>query len=228
MDEHWSNGQWVYSGRTISTYDASNNVLTYLYEQWSNGQWVGINRITWTYDANSNELTVLEEQWSANEWVNFGRGTWTYDAQGNLTSFWFYGWVNSSWTPSDAWRWACTDSAGNYYAYLGYNFTLARRLIVTGVASQSGNVPAVYSLSQNYPNPFNPSTTIRYGLPNRSRVSLTVYNTLGQQVALLPNGEQEAGYHDVQFDGNGLSSGVYFCRLRAGDFIQTRRILLLR
>jgi hypothetical protein len=69
---------------------------------------------------------------------------------------------------------------------------------------------------------------IRYGLPQGSQVTLTVFNTLGQQVTLLQNGEQEAGYHEVRFEGSGLSSGVYFYRLRAGDFMATKRLLLLR
>ena len=85
-----------------------------------------------------------------------------------------------------------------------------------------------FFLTQNYPNPFNPSTTIRYGLPTRSHVMLTVLNMLGQQVAVLQNGDQEAGFHGVQFDGRGLSSGVYFYRIQAGDFVATKRLLLLR
>jgi len=89
-------------------------------------------------------------------------------------------------------------------------------------------LPRHIVLGQNYPNPFNPSTTIRYGLPTRSQVTLTVFNTVGQQVAQFQNGEQEAGYHEVKFEGRGLSSGVYFYRLRAGDFLETKRFLLLR
>ena len=97
----------------------------------------------------------------------------------------------------------------------------------TGVGTEA-QVPTVFSLDQNYPNPFNPSTTIRYGLPDRSHVRLTVYNTLGQQVSVLQNGDQDSGYHEVRFDGSGLSSGVYLYRLQAGSFTETRRFLLIR
>jgi ligand-binding sensor domain-containing protein len=88
--------------------------------------------------------------------------------------------------------------------------------------------PSTYLLEQNFPNPFNPSTTLRYALPLRSHVSLSVFNTLGQEVAALVQGEEEAGYHEMKFDASNLSSGVYFCRLQAGDFVQTRKLLLLR
>ena len=109
-----------------------------------------------------------------------------------------------------------------------YEIPLRFRVVTTdGFAAEPG-LPTEYGLGHNYPNPFNPSTTIRYGLPNRSHVSLTVFNTLGQQVALLQNGDQEAGYHDVRFDGSGLSSGVYFYQMQAGGFVQTRRLILLR
>ncbi len=89
-------------------------------------------------------------------------------------------------------------------------------------------MPTEFSLSQNYPNPFNPSTVIRYGLPVNARVTLTVYNVLGQTVVILAAGEKEAGYHELRFDASNLSSGVYFYRLRAGDFVQTRKLLLLQ
>ena len=85
-----------------------------------------------------------------------------------------------------------------------------------------------FQLFQNYPNPFNPSTTIRYVLPERSDVTLLVFNTLGQQVAVLQNGEQQAGYHEVQFDASHLASGVYLYRLTAGSFVETRKLLLVR
>ena len=98
------------------------------------------------------------------------------------------------------------------------------------VVSVDGNreIPPRYALGQNYPNPFNPSTTIRYDLPKHSQMTLTVFNTLGQSVSTLVNGEMEAGYHEVRFDASGLSSGVYFYRLKAGDYVESKRLLLIR
>ncbi len=92
----------------------------------------------------------------------------------------------------------------------------------------SAEVPSQAALYQNYPNPFNPSTTIRYGLPVRSHVTLTIFNTLGQQVATLVEGEMEAGYHEVHFDAARLGSGVYVYRLVAGAHVLARKLILLR
>ncbi|RPH37609.1 T9SS C-terminal target domain-containing protein, partial [bacterium] len=85
--------------------------------------------------------------------------------------------------------------------------------------------PMEFLLHHNFPNPFNPSTTIRYTIPHRSHVNLIVYNTLGQQVAELVNGEVEGGYHEVKFDAGSLASGVYFYRIQAGNFIQVRKLV---
>jgi diadenosine tetraphosphatase ApaH/serine/threonine PP2A family protein phosphatase len=98
----------------------------------------------------------------------------------------------------------------------------------TTVHENDFGLPTNPVLLQNYPNPFNPSTTIRYVLPARCHVILTVFNTLGQQIATLINDTQEAGYHDVRCDGSGLASGVYFYRLRAGEYLATKRLLLVR
>jgi hypothetical protein len=101
--------------------------------------------------------------------------------------------------------------------------------LVTSVALKAPvGVPGETMLNQNYPNPFNPSTTIRYGLSRRSHVSLAVYNTLGQRVTVLQNGEQEAGYHEATFDASYLPSGVYFYRLQAGSDVETRKLCLVR
>jgi hypothetical protein len=99
--------------------------------------------------------------------------------------------------------------------------------VVVGV-DEGSIIALTFALRQNYPNPFNPSTTIGYELPHASRVSLKIYNVLGQEVATLVNEEKPAGVHEVRFDGSGLSSGVYFYRLRAGDFVQSKKLVVLK
>lgn len=92
---------------------------------------------------------------------------------------------------------------------------------------KANDVPKRYQLGQNYPNPFNPTTTIRYALPQRSSVHISVYNTLGQRVTVLVNAEMPAGDHAVRFDGSGLASGVYLCRMQAGEFVETKKLMLM-
>jgi hypothetical protein len=89
-------------------------------------------------------------------------------------------------------------------------------------------IPKEYSMNQNWPNPFNPSTTIKYGLPEQAYVTLTIHNTLGQQVATLVNGQQKEGYHEVVFSNPNLPSGVYFYRLQAGTYSDTKKLLLIK
>jgi hypothetical protein len=104
----------------------------------------------------------------------------------------------------------------------------------TGVAVTS---PLTFSLDQNYPNPFNPTTRIAYVIPSGagsglqvagSDVRLTIYDVLGREVAVLVDGVQAPGQQEVVFDARALPSGVYFYRLHAGSFVQTRRMVLVK
>ncbi|MBD3233682.1 MAG: T9SS type A sorting domain-containing protein, partial [candidate division Zixibacteria bacterium] len=89
-------------------------------------------------------------------------------------------------------------------------------------------VPAEYGLSSNYPNPFNASTNISYQLPEAGKVSLEVYNLMGQKVAALVNGHKEAGQHTVTWNAASFSSGIYFYKLNVGDKVFTKRLTLLK
>ncbi len=90
-------------------------------------------------------------------------------------------------------------------------------------------VPATFSLGQNYPNPFNPSTVIRYSIPTESRVTLDVYNMIGQRVAVLVSDEiQSAGDHEAEFTAKNLPSGVYLYRLKAGSQVELRKLTIMR
>ncbi|MCB0746988.1 MAG: T9SS type A sorting domain-containing protein [Ignavibacteriae bacterium] len=99
---------------------------------------------------------------------------------------------------------------------------------LTDVETLDGIVPAEYSLEQNYPNPFNPSTLIRFSIPNSSKVTLEVYNLLGQKVASLLNKTLNAGNHQVDFNAKGLSTGIYFYTINAGTFQSTKKMMLIK
>jgi hypothetical protein len=99
---------------------------------------------------------------------------------------------------------------------------------VTAVEGNQTNVPVSFELAQNFPNPFNPVTTIRYQLQKTGFVTLKVYDLIGREVATLVNEEKPAGRYEVKFDGTNLSSGIYFYRIRAGNFIDTKKFVLLK
>lgn len=102
-----------------------------------------------------------------------------------------------------------------------------------GPGEAIAGAPGEFALYQNYPNPFNPATTIRFALPEAGRVSLKIYNTRGQVVRTLASGQYESGVHEIQWDarndfGETVSSGVYFCHMQAGNFVENRKMVLLR
>ena len=93
---------------------------------------------------------------------------------------------------------------------------------------QTGEVPTEYLLSQNYPNPFNPGTKIKYSVPQTSQVQIKVYDVLGNEIETLVNEEKPAGSYELNWDAEPLPSGVYFYQLRAGSFVQTKKMSLLK
>ena len=98
----------------------------------------------------------------------------------------------------------------------------------TDVAEGIDEIPYAYALFSNYPNPFNAATTIKYNLPNSADVTIEIYDILGRRVKTLVQGEQQAGYHQVTWNAPDKSSGIYFYQIQAGDFIETKRMLLLK
>jgi hypothetical protein len=113
------------------------------------------------------------------------------------------------------------------WMYLDY-LALPRNIISTAVDNKTRTTPNSYVLEQNYPNPFNPSTMIRYSLPHSEFVKIFVYDVLGRQIAVLVNKRQDAGVHETPFDASLLPSGVYFYRIDAGTFTQSKKMMILK
>lgn len=105
-----------------------------------------------------------------------------------------------------------------------------RRFTTSSVLSVNDKerIPSEFILYQNYPNPFNPTTKIKFGLPKTGIVQLLLYDALGREVKKILNGELEAGYHEVEFTSTGLSSGIYFYRIKSGSFTSIRKMILLK
>ncbi|HTY10223.1 MAG TPA: 5'-nucleotidase C-terminal domain-containing protein [Bacteroidota bacterium] len=131
----------------------------------------------------------------------------------------------------------CTDSSefqilSSYIAKRGTASPIfAGRILsapVTKVSLKSSLLPAKFFLSQNYPNPFNPATTFRFSVPQAGHVTIKIYDVLGKEVAELVDGQLKAGEYTVTWNAGNFASGVYFCRMEAGTFISTKKLLLLK
>jgi hypothetical protein len=124
------------------------------------------------------------------------------------------------------------DGSTPVFAFVGGNYTNVYfdnfSWTPSDINEISGDLPEIYSLEQNYPNPFNPSTSIQFRIPENSFVSLKIYNVLGKEVSTLMNEEKNAGTYEVNFNASALSSGVYFYKLEAGNFVQTKKMILMK
>lgn len=170
---------------------------------------------------------------------NLDLGRAAYDSAGNVIFETYYN--NSG---GDDGKCIAVDSYGNWriagfsyasatnldYVTMGFNQNDGDNNLInlTNQKSGSNSIPDAFYLSQNYPNPFNPVTRIQYGIPENSFVTLSVYNMLGQEVAKLVNDYNEAGIHNVTFDGTNLSSGIYLYRINTSDYTEIKKMILTK
>ncbi|MFQ3598821.1 MAG: T9SS type A sorting domain-containing protein, partial [Chloroherpetonaceae bacterium] len=171
-------------------------------------------------ESESNGFTILRRQQGESEWSEVA----SYQTAANLRAQNALNGASYSYTDNTLLE------VGKSYDYqlreTGFDGQVATLETVT--LTIRFNTARAFELAQNYPNPFNPTTTIRYQIPTAETVSLKVYDVLGKEVATLVNGRQEAGSYNVPFNAAGLSSGVYFYRLQAGGFVETKKMLLVK
>jgi hypothetical protein len=183
-------------------------IKTFLMGRWSDG-----TNIDWSYDIASDEAA----SWPMSEDLSYTNSRLKTAGMGGFPLGDLYHWWPTEYT---AWKAQEQTENNTIYGWLAKGIT-------TGVKEQSGT-PAKYELNQNYPNPFNPTTQIKYSVPEKGYISLKVYNLLGEEVATLFTGVQQAGTHVATFNSTGLTSGVYFYRLQAGSFSATKKLVLMK
>lgn len=139
--------------------------------------------------------------------------------------------------PTNTWKWASFNYQPAYNAFPAWSGAKCFMVVDPAASdvreSGDGSLPDKFDLAQNYPNPFNPNTKIRFDLPKKSSVKLTVYNVLGQRVSTLFDGEKPAGKYEADWDGTSqtgvkVSSGMYFYKLEADGFVATKKMLLVK
>jgi len=175
------------------------------------------------YNLTLNNWTAIDN-WDA----DYDR-LWVYDSSKAVVGANPYAWMMGS-APIQI----NIPSAGKYYIRLHCGniysltpYTLELTSPVTNV-KEKGDVPLKYDLEQNYPNPFNPATTFSFSLPSQSFVSLKVFDLLGREVSTIVSGELQAGSYTRQWNAAAFASGVYFYRLTAGSFVQTKKLMLIK
>ncbi len=224
--ECFSYNVWRNSSRNTYTYDEDGNMLTELTEIHYNTGWENRLRTTYTYDEDGNMLTKLEEDWPYNAWENSALYTYTFDENNNAITGKCEFWYNNAWVIGSNDMRLYYNNKNDYIRIYGYNCTVAYTQF-TDVKDELKN-SLVFTLSQNYPNPFNPSTSINFTLPNSEFVTLKIYDILGKEVTTLINEELNSGSYTKIWDGRNLSSGVYFYKLQAGKFSETKKMVLVR
>lgn len=100
--------------------------------------------------------------------------------------------------------------------------------LLTDISDDQLGIPTEYGLSQNYPNPFNPTTTIKYSVPEPAKVRIQIFNMLGQSIKILVNEEQAAGFYSFEFNASSLASGVYIYRMISNNYVETKKLMLLK
>ncbi len=234
----WTDTAWQDTLRTTYTRNSMLNPTLIIMGTLENGTvFQNTNRNQISYLANGEDVTEdVHSFWdmNSNTWTFNSRQVYTYTSFGKIDVYLFEVYSNGNYEP-----WLRTTNTYNSdnklsialdEAYSEGSYHYKQREIYTYEPLTNDDVFTVneYSLEQNYPNPFNPATTIKFGLNAASNVKLSVYNIIGQEVAVLVNKELNAGVYSVDFNAASLTSGTYFYRLETGEITQTRKMLLIK
>ncbi|MBI2417051.1 MAG: T9SS type A sorting domain-containing protein, partial [Ignavibacteriales bacterium] len=226
LAQAWTNGAWEFEWRYEFSFNDFGYVVTYINETWLGSDWGDKYMLSRVYNTSGYVLTELEQEFLNNTWANIAKREYEYDLYGNAVKGSSYLFSGGTWLPGKGTLNLSYNEGGNYYSNIG-------TVISIQYTALTGNDKPVerantFSLEQNFPNPFNPETVIRYTLPVSSNVRLRVFDVIGNEVATLVNSVQEAGTHSARFNGAGMASGIYLCRIEAGNFVTVKKMSLLK
>lgn len=243
--EEWKDNAWIPNQKYTSTYDDHDNFLTSVCEVFIDGKWVFSFSQSSTYDNKGNRLTYLDDGFSKNYFTYDSNGNltaellqynlsgsftdrmksvYTYDDHGNAIKGEAFEKRDNAWAPS-------SNGLNMYYNNRKDKISFTGKTVEIEYEAVGSREPAavqVFDLMQNYPNPFNSSTTIRYSIKKEGRVKITVFDILGNRVAVPVDKYKPEGSYYVKFDGSSLPSGVYIYMLESGGSITTKKLILMK
>ena len=212
----WRDSTWTPRHRVIYSYNDNAALSEKLVYKWTDSTWVDKARASVGYDDNQNPVQVLlEKKDSTDAWVNVSLRENTYSDNGLLTETVRSKWRDENWLPRKRYE---------------YNYSTDREVLSAGAPAA---LPKKIVLSQAYPNPFNPATTISYRLLEANHVRVDIYDMIGNKVRTLVSQTQNAGTKSYQWNatndlGQSVSAGMYIYTIQAGDFIQSKKMVLLK
>jgi len=244
IDSVASNGNILTS---VTTIDDMSSSITYS-GNWSNGTQSGYynNTAHWTNLANANlqcTFTGAGVRWIGSRNSDHGKAqvfidnvyqttidTYNSALQLQQVLYEYQGSSSLQHTLKIVWIDSTNPGSSGYFIDVDAItiISIINSKITTSTKTLNSDNPRKFELSQNYPNPFNPSTVISYSVPKESRITLKIYNLLGQEVSTLVNTNQKAGTYNVSFDASKLSSGIYFYSLKADGFTNTKKMMLVK
>ena len=212
----WRDSTWTPRHRVIYSYNDNAALSEKLVYKWTDSTWVDKARASVGYDDNQNPAQVLlEKKDSTDAWVNVSLRENTYSDNGLLIETVRSKWRDENWLPRRRYE---------------YNYSTDREVLSAGAPAA---LPKKIVLSQAYPNPFNPATTISYHLLEANHVRVDIYDMIGNKVRTLVSQTQNAGTKSYQWNatndlGQSVSAGMYIYTIQAGDFIQSKKMVLLK
>ncbi|MBI5726797.1 MAG: T9SS type A sorting domain-containing protein [Ignavibacteriales bacterium] len=222
----WSGSAWENEWRYEAEYNDNEDLVAYTSEIWQGANWGEKYIRSIIYNVNGNVETDLEQGTIDNTLQNKSKREYKYDVFGNAVMGNSYVFREGAWIPAEGALDLSYNNRENYLSDMATVITI-QYTAITGTEKPVERINT-FSLEQNFPNPFNPETVIRYNIPEGGHVKLQVFDILGNAVATLVNGSQAAGTHSVRFNGSQLTSGIYICRIEAGNFTSVKKMSLLK
>ena len=200
---------WANLTRLVLTYDNNLRLIEGRQQDWdgNTSSWVNYSRIISTYDSRNLLTLDIRELWNAGNWIVDARYEYLYDSFANRTDIIFQLWSSGNWI----------NETRELYTYV----------LVTSI-DETDQTPKDYFLDQNYPNPFNPRTIIKFSLPTSGFTTIKIYNSLGEEVAVLFDEESSVGVYKTEWNAAGFPSGIYFYQLRTTEYFETKKMLLMK